>query len=321
MNRSKLNILCLWACAAALFGAGCSGGGIADGLPLGEDQIVFDNELMLLGPVESGMEGDNEAVVINTIDGIQFLRLDGTSVDFTQAPVVASGKLTGGQTKLILTPTQFFGSGHSPANFMGYYPAGTSDPSGGVVPYTITGQQDILVSNTARAIFGTNSTANPLQFRFQHKLALIEMNITAADQGSAEYVGKITHASIMASARMQLEIASDGSSVLDKIASDNPPVKMDFYKPATAISADEPVRGTVMVHPDEQITSFVLGFENLYPEGKTYVLTNPLTSMKAGHRYKINVTVRAYIIEFDVIEVADWSEDGDNTGINIGGSQ
>ena len=205
---------------------------------------------------------------------------------------------------------------------MVYYPAGTFAAGNPVkVNYTMDGSQDIRATAPRNAVWQSGGTN--IASQVEHKLALLELNVIAADQGTATAYGALQHASVSAPNELTLSISAAGSSSLARSAGSSAMADMVFTGAQMSVS-HEKKSYYVMVDHASVITKIKLTFANrtatlfdLYDTG-----TNTLgLSLEAGKKTVITAMVYAYEIQF-VVSIEPWKVDATNPGgeIEVGGN-
>ena len=307
--------------------AGCSkersGGAVGNGDPGQQEETggtPINPGAMVKGPAFSDEVDDTPQV---SLSNIKVLRVDGITPNFTllTAPAI-SATITAGSTAMPFSPRQYFKANHDDAHFMAYYPAGTFVAGNPVkVNYTIDGSQDIMATAPSTAVWQSGGTN--IAFQFEHKLALLELNVIAADQGTATAYGALQHASVSAPNELTLSISAAGSSSLARSAGSSAMADMVFTGAQMSVSPEKKSY-YVMVDPASVITKIKLTFANrtatlldLYETG-----TNTLgLSLEAGKKTVITAMVYADEIQC-VVSIEPWKVDATNPGgeIEVGGN-
>lgn len=265
---------------------------------------------------------DDSNVTEVNLTNIQVLRVDGTK-DFTRLTSVGvTASLAAGTTTMPFAPSQYFNVYHDPAHFLAYHPAGTFVAGNPLkVNYTIDGSQDIIVTESRTAVYDRDGVQ--LSFQFEHKLALLELNVIAVDAATASVYGALQSASVNAPDKMTLTIDAAGNSSAVRTIGSVTTADMAFTGARMTVDGAAKNSSYVMVHPSSVIEQIKLTFAGRATE--TFDLYDSNTGTKglkleAGKKTVITATVRAHAILF-AVTLEQWKVDPTNSGgeIEIGG--
>lgn len=266
---------------------------------------------------------DNLGLVTEDVANVVVLR-DDSPAPFTNGiqEKTASATIKAGNVNnrnlMELAPRQYFKTDYSDVHFMAYYPEGTlSSSPDGTVDYTINGKQDIITAERATATFSPNNGVN---FRFTHRLALVELWVKAENDLEAAAFGSLFKASIRVPVNLKLSI--DGTDFKLEKAPASATGELSFMppgiQPQVVLVGGLQKIGELMIYP-EKVDQITLSFTHKIPE--TYNLQWDLVQnhLQPGTRNKITINLKAFEIKFSVT-VTPWDEEGNTEEITIGGS-
>lgn len=182
----------------------------------------------------------------------------------------------------------------------------------------LEGTDDVLCSQLIEDVTCPTATAVPVHF--SHALSLFSVNITAADQTTAERlkISSINFSAIPVSGSLAVSYDSEGSPEFAWTAGASATKAMSFG--ATTLSTTDPFSCALYAIPGSQSPSLTIlytidnGDEVVTPDYTTPVLTYSLTLPAAtwlpGKNYTYNISCGLEGFHFDGLLVAEWIDGG-----------
>lgn len=207
----------------------------------------------------------------------------------TEAAIAANGAVT-------LTTPQYYPIDGSVVYMKGFAPAGTA--TNGTVDYTITGDEDIMVTSEQS---GTRTTAGALSFRFDHLLTQLKFKVKAADNTypAGVTLKELTVAGMQNSASLNLNTGA--------LTFSGATVALDVLKNgAYAINpTGTSITELLMVNPGAAITLDIVINDGTNDIPYTGITVGGLTTVK-GSSHLITLTFNTTIVTAEAI-VAPWT--------------
>ena len=210
------------------------------------------------------------------LTGVQFLRADGTTADWTTVTAPSFTGTIAVSGAISPSATQFYPTDGSNANIMGYYPAASGAISGSKIPMTITGAEDVIY---AAPVSGSKSSALGAM-TFTHKLT----QFTFVASRTADLNADVTNVKISvkdANTTFTMAIA-DGT-----LAGFSTPAKIDVLTSGTATEAGSAETEGFMLEPGQASVTLTVSGTG-FPEQD--ITVSPTSgNFLAGSKYKITV--------------------------------
>lgn len=289
---------------------GCSKTSNDDVDPNASMEIKFGAGINMLS--RAAITSDENGLPTSSITGIQIIRgTDGTSPTFdavTDVTTTADLK-TDGTFENLSTP-QYYKSpkAEDVANFIAYYPQGNY--ASGTVTFTISGVEDIIAAPAVTTTY--SATPSSVDFKFEHKLAQLQLIVKAQNADAIAFYGELTSAKINVPSVLDMKIGANGSTTL---AANGTPVNMDLdFGPITYNTTGVSATKNYIILA-EAPTKINLKFANT--DAKDYDITG--LNLLPGKITTLTITVNATGINFSS-QITGWATGGDNGTTTVGGN-
>lgn len=233
------------------------------------------------------ISSDGSGYLSSTLTGVQLLRSDAASTpDWSGTPSPISATIAATTGQVTPSPTQYYNVNHSLKSFfLAYYPAATST-SAGKANFTITGDEDIIVSNAVDK--GTATVPLSNTFSFTHKLT--KLNIYVKTSNTGKYGTSVSSITVNTPTNLELTLSTQAIAASSTPNNQNLSVKGTF--PVTINQTSFVYAGYLMVLPGSVTTT--IGTITVVTNKKTctgtsITITNGVTV--AGNEHTINITI------------------------------
>lgn len=234
------------------------------------------------------------AVTGNALTGVQILRKDAQTADVSTTnwgttPIKVN--IVDASSNIFNSQKQYYKPTGENAYFIGFYPEGTVDASGIVSFTSITGKEDVLLSNQLDAGARGSATSDN-KLTFSHKLALIKFTFKqGANYPADDQVTSLTLKGAELPVTMKL---SDGSITYttDKATAGIPAFTGGTYAITTSGSTTNDA-DALMIEPDKDITLDITTNNGSFTVSKVKINGSDSEKTTAGAQYNISITFNA----------------------------
>ncbi len=258
------------------------------------NEIEKGSEINITANVLKAEVETKAAVTGNALTGVQILRKDAKPADvgttnWGTTPIEVD--IVDASSNIFNSQKQYYKPTGENAYFIGFYPAGTVDASGVVTFTSITGKEDVLLSNELDAGARGSATASP-ELTFKHKLALIKFTFK---QGTGypdkDQVTSLTVKGAELPATMDL---SDGSITYttDKKTTGISAFTGGTYAITTSGSTTSDA-DALMIEPGKDITLDITTSKGSFTVSKVKINGSDSEITAAGAQYNISIIFNA----------------------------
>jgi len=198
--------------------------------------------------------------------------------------------------EVTFSPAQYYPTDNTEIFMIGYSPRATA--TNGIVAYTITGDNDIMVSNQISGS-RTNKAKAGKELQFKHLLTQLQIKVIAADTDSKNAWGGIKSIEVVnASTAVELNLQTGKLAEATTPATQNVAVDKDFTTPLVlpnlAESGTATPAGSVMVLPRDTKYQLLIKTEN----NQTGITIDPsVVKTEASKAYEITLTFKSANVE------------------------
>lgn len=250
------------------------------------------------------------------LENVYFLRSDETDAADWSTSVPLKATIQKGGDIQFSSPQYYDKNGSKKAYLIGYYPKATSTDNG-IVKWTITGKEDIIISDSQS---GSKTSTSPLKFTFGHQLTQLQFKVKAptGETLTGEKLKSITVTDLRNEAQFDPSAASNQFSFTGEathgLTTENPAKDTD-------LSADGIFGGTLLIESTGETTFNVeVTTDTANDDGsstqKTYKGTVTIENEKglqAQQSYEVNLTISQKEVS-GTAEVGKWTSGGNGSG-------
>ncbi|RHR37951.1 fimbrillin family protein [Parabacteroides sp. AF18-52] len=258
------------------------------------NEIEKGSEINITANVLKAEVETKAAVTGNALEGVQILRKDAKTADagttnWETTPIEVD--IVDASTNIFNSQKQYYKPTGENAYFIGFYPKGSVDDSGVVTFTSITGKEDVLLSNELNA-GARGSATSDLKLTFSHKLALIKFTFKQGTGYPADdQVTSLTVKGAELPATMKL---SDGTIAYttDKAATGISAFAGGSYTISSSGSTTNDA-DALMIEPGKDITLDITTSKGSFTVSKVKINGSDSEKTVEGKQYNISITFNA----------------------------
>lgn len=258
------------------------------------NEVANNAEIKITASVLKAEVQSKAAVTGNALTGVQILRKDAKAAEELSAkwgttPIEVD--IVDASTNIFTDKKQYYKPTGENAYFIGFYPAGSVSAEGVVTFTSITGKEDVLLSNKIDAGARGAAIESP-SLTFNHKLALVKFTFvkgTGYPDGDAVTELKVNGAELPATMKLD-----DGTMTYTTDKATNGIVAFtggnySISSSGTSIGDDD----ILMIEPGKDITLDITTNKGTFKVTKVKINNSESEKTVAGKQYNISITFNA----------------------------